>query len=52
MANKSPEHPLTKLHLVRPYRESDEPALRGVWQHSAIDVDPSFQQFPELSVDR
>ena len=52
MANKSPEHPLTKIHLVRPYRHSDEAAVRAVWSQCSADRHPSFQQYPELSADR
>ncbi|XP_043208648.1 protein O-GlcNAcase-like isoform X2 [Amphibalanus amphitrite] len=52
MANKSPEHPLTKVHLVRPYRHTDEAAVRGIWSDCSSDRHPSFQQYPELSADR
>ena len=52
MANKSPEHPLTKIHLVRPYRPSDEAAVRQVWSECSSDRHPSFQQYPDLSADR
>ncbi|XP_037091378.1 LOW QUALITY PROTEIN: protein O-GlcNAcase-like [Pollicipes pollicipes] len=52
MANKSPEHPLTKVCLVRPYRAADEQAVRAVWHQCSGDTHPSFQQYPELSADR
>jgi len=52
MVNKSPEHPLTTIYLVRPYRAADEETVMAIWRRCSTDTDPSFRGYPDLSADR